>query len=56
MSGGCWYRGSIERMLPPNVDVLLIVEARGYERWFYADVALASRPVIRLSSGRTENN
>ena len=38
-------------LVPPNVDVLLIVQARGYERWFYTDVALASRPVIRLSSG-----
>lgn len=38
-------------LVPPNVDVLLIVQADGYERWFYTDVALASRPVIRLSSG-----
>ena len=38
-------------LVPPNVDVLLIVQARGYERWFYTNVALASRPVIRLSFG-----
>ena len=38
-------------LVPPNVDVLLIVQTHGYERWFYTDVALASRPVIRLSSG-----
>lgn len=37
--------------VPPNVDVLLIVQARGYKRWFYSDVTSPSRPVLNLSSG-----
>jgi hypothetical protein len=37
--------------LPPNVDVLLIVQARGYKRWFYTDLTSPSRPVLHLSSG-----
>jgi hypothetical protein len=37
--------------VPPNVEVLLMVQAHGYERWFFTDVTLPSHPVIRLSSG-----
>ena len=37
--------------VPPDVDVLLIVQAHGYERWFYNDVTSPSHPVLRLSSG-----
>lgn len=38
-------------LVPPNVDVLLIVQARGYKRWFYSDVTSPSHPVLYLSSG-----
>lgn len=38
-------------LVPPNVDVLLIVQARGYKRWFYTDLTSPSHPVLNLSSG-----
>jgi len=37
--------------VPPDVDLLLIVQSQGYERWFYSDVTAPSRPILRLSSG-----
>jgi len=37
--------------VPPNVDVLLIVQARGYKRWFYTDLTSPSHPVLNVSSG-----
>lgn len=36
--------------IPPNVDVLLIVQAHGYKRWFYTDLTSPSHPVLNLSS------
>ena len=38
-------------LVPPNVDVLLIVRAHGYEPWFYSDTSNPSRPTLRLTSG-----
>jgi hypothetical protein len=37
--------------VPPNVDVLLMLQARGYKRWFYTDLTSPSQPVLNLSSG-----
>ena len=37
--------------VPPDVDLLLTVQAAGYERWFYSDVSAPSRPILHLASG-----
>jgi hypothetical protein len=37
--------------VPPDVELLLTVQAAGYERWFYSDVSAPSRPTLRLASG-----
>jgi hypothetical protein len=37
--------------VPPNQDVLLIVQAPGYRRWFYQDAASPGQPTLRLQSG-----
>lgn len=38
-------------LVPPDVELLLTVQAAGYERWFYSDVSAPSRPTLRLASG-----
>ena len=38
-------------LVPPNVQMLLTVQAVGYERWFYTDISTPSRPILRLASG-----
>ena len=37
--------------VPPNVDVLLMVQAHGYKSWFFTDLTSPSHPVLNLSSG-----
>lgn len=37
--------------VPPNQDVLLIVQAPGYRRWFYQDTASPGQPTLRLQPG-----
>lgn len=38
-------------LVPPDVELLLTVQAAGYEHWFYSDVSAPSRPTLRLASG-----
>jgi hypothetical protein len=37
--------------VPPDKDLLILVQANGYRRWFYTDGATASQPTVRLESG-----
>jgi hypothetical protein len=37
--------------VPPDKDVLIIVQAPGYRRWFYSDPSSPSQPTLRLHSG-----
>jgi hypothetical protein len=37
-------------LIPPGVDVIVEVHAKGYRRWFYIDPA-TSQPTLRLASG-----
>ncbi len=36
--------------IPPGVDVILTIQAKGYRRWFYIDPS-TSQPILRLASG-----
>ena len=40
--------------IPPDQDVLIVIEASGYRRWFYLDGA-ANQPTLRLQSGEERN-
>jgi len=40
-----------EISVPPDKDILIIVQAPGYRRWFYIDPANPSQPTLRLHSG-----
>ena len=40
--------------IPPDQDVLIMIEASGYRRWFYLDGA-ANQPTLRLQSGEERN-
>lgn len=37
--------------IPADKDVMLIVQAPGYKRWFFKDAANAEQPTLRLQSG-----
>ena len=37
--------------VPPDVDLLIVVQAPGYKRWFYTDPSNPSQPTLRLHSG-----
>jgi hypothetical protein len=39
-----------QAFIPPAVDVIVEVHAKGYRRWFYLDPS-TSQPILRLSSG-----
>jgi hypothetical protein len=40
--------------VPADKDVLIMVEANGYKRWFYMESG-ASQPTVRLQSGEERN-
>jgi hypothetical protein len=40
-----------EISVPPDKDLLIIVQAPGYRRWFYTDPSSPSQPTLRLHSG-----
>ncbi|MGA2646969.1 MAG: hypothetical protein ABSF15_19835 [Candidatus Sulfotelmatobacter sp.] len=40
-----------EISVPPDKDLLIIVQAPGYRRWFYTDSSSPSQPTLRLHSG-----
>ena len=40
-----------EISVPPDKDLLIIVQAPGYKRWFYTDPSSPSEPTLRLHSG-----
>jgi hypothetical protein len=40
-----------EASVPPDTDLLVIVQAPGYKRWFYTDPSSPSKPTLRLHSG-----
>lgn len=40
--------------IPPDKDVLIIVQANGYKRWFYMESG-GSQPTVRLQSGEERN-
>jgi hypothetical protein len=40
-----------EISVPPDKDILIIVQAPGYRRWFYSDPSSPSQPTLRLHSG-----
>jgi hypothetical protein len=37
--------------LPTATDLIVVVSAKGYKSWFYADPSDSSRPVVRLEPG-----
>lgn len=39
--------------IPPDVDVIVVIQAQGYRRWFYIDPS-TSQPTLRLSSGEVK--
>jgi hypothetical protein len=41
--------------IPADKDLLILVQANGYRRWFYTDGATASQPTVRLESGEERN-
>jgi hypothetical protein len=41
--------------IPPDNDLLILVQANGYRRWFYMDGATAGQPTVRLESGEERN-
>ena len=42
-----------ELAIPPGVDVILTIHAKGYRRWFYIDPS-TSQPTLRLASGEVK--
>jgi hypothetical protein len=40
-----------EASVSPDEDLLVIVQAPGYKRWFYSDPSSPSKPTLRLHSG-----
>ena len=44
---------SADLAIPPGVDVIITIHAKGYRRWFYLDPS-TSQPTIRLASGEVK--
>jgi len=40
-------------LIPSNVDVIVVIQAQGYRRWFYIDPSTA-QPTLRLASGEVK--
>jgi hypothetical protein len=38
-------------LIPAEKDVIVVVQAQGYRRWFYINPANPSQPTVRLASG-----
>jgi hypothetical protein len=47
------FTGKYVMSIPSNRDVMVIVEAAGYKRWFYTDADHVNRPVVRMQPGES---